>query len=146
MVRFSEILGRKEKKEPQSQPSQNHVRKEKVSVSRSRPVGEAINSSGVDPQSTVSQNEKVKTYYEQLLERARDVRDRVREKRGITASPVLSILHHIVSEDLIDALYEYTVLYTKENDLPSHSVCVTVTCMKLAKGMGYDTKEILRLG
>jgi len=146
MVRFSEILGRKGKKESPSQPSQDPAPKKKVSVSSVRPVDEAVDWAEPDQQSTVVQNEKVKTYYEELLERARDVRDRVRAKKGITASPVLSILHHITTEDLIDALYEYTVLYTKDSDLPSHSVCVTVACMKLAKGMGYDTKEILRLG
>jgi len=146
MVRFSEILRKKEKKETQFQPTQNHARKEKVSVSSIRPADGAINPSGVDPQSTVRQNEKIKTYYEQLLVKAREVRDRVKAKQGITASPILTILHHITKEDLIDPLYEYTVLYNKESNLPSHSVCVTVACMKLAKGMGYDTKEILRLG
>ena len=145
MVRFSDILRKKDKK-PHSEPSQNHTRKEKVSVSNVRPADEAIKPSGVDPQSTVRHNENIKTYYEQLLERARDVRDRVKAKQGIAASPILSILHHIIIEDLIDPLYEYTLLYTEDNDLPSHSVCVTVTGMKLAKGMGYDTKEILKLG
>lgn len=145
MVQFSEILRKKEKK-PHSEPSQNHTRKEKVSVSSIRPADEEIEQFGVDPQSTVRHNENIKTYYEQLLERARDARDRVKAKQGIAASPILSILHHITIEDLIDPLYEYTVLYTKDSDLPSHSVCVTVACMKLAKGMGYDTKEILRLG
>jgi len=145
MVQFSEILRKKEKK-PLSEPSQNHTRKEKVSVSSIRPADEEIEQFGADPQSTVRHNENIKTYYEQLLERARDVRDRVKAKQGIAASPILSILHHITIEDLIDPLYEYTVLYTKFSDLPSHAVCVTVTCMKLAKGMGYDTKEILRLG
>ena len=145
MVRFSEILRKKEKK-PLSEPSQNHTRKEKVSVSSIRPSDEASKSSGADPQSTSRDSENIKAYYEQLLERALDVRDRVRAKQGIAASPILSILHHIIIEDLIDRLYEYTVLYTEDNDMPSHSVCVTVTCMKLAKGMGFDTKEILRLG
>ena len=146
MVRFSEILGKKDKKKSRSQPSQNHARKEKVSVSSIRPADDAINLLEVDPQSNVSENENIRTYYEELLEKARDVRDRVKAKKGITASPVLSILHHITNEGLIDPLYEYTVLYTKDSDLPSHSVCVTVACMKLAKGMGYNIKDILRLG
>jgi len=145
MVQFSKILG-KIKKKPRAEPSQNHTRKEKVSMSSIQPAVEKIEPSGADPQSTVSHNEIIKTYYEQLLERARDVRDRVKAKQGIAASPILSILHHIVIEDLIDPLYEYVVLYNKDTDLPSHSVCVAVACMKLAKGMGYDTKEILRLG
>ena len=145
MVQFSKILGKKEKK-LHSEPSQNHTRKEKVSVRSVRPADEAIEPSGVDPQSTERHNENIKTYYEQLLERAKDVRDRVKAKQGIPASPILSILHHITIENLIDPLYEYTVLYTKDSDLPSHSVCVTVACMKLAKGMRYETKEILRLG
>ena len=145
MVQFSEILRKKEKK-PHSEPPQNHTREEKVSMSSIRRADEAIKLSGVDPQSTVRHNENIKTYYEQLLERARDVRDRVKAKQGIPASPILSILHNITIEDLIDPLYEYAVLYTKDSDLPSHSVCVTVACMKLAKGMRYETKEILRLG
>ena len=145
MVRFSEILGKKARKKPETRNSQDISRKEKVSVSRSRPADEEIEQFGADLRSTVRHDERVREYYEQLLEKARDVRDRVRTKQGITASPTLTILHHITKEDLIDPLYEYTVLYTKESDLPSHSVCVTVACMKLAKGMGYDTKKILRL-
>ncbi|HUT84687.1 MAG TPA: HD domain-containing phosphohydrolase [Thermodesulfobacteriota bacterium] len=89
---------------------------------------------------------KVKTYYNQLLEKAKDVGDQVKEDKIISPAPVLSMLQGIIDDDLIEKLYEYAVYIHAEKGLPSHAVSVTLASLKMGKGMGYETERLLQLG
>lgn len=91
-------------------------------------------------------SEKVRAYYRGLFERAIDVRNRVKKDQKISHSPILSILHEIVEGDFIDELYEYALSVPSDDELPSHSISVTLASLKVGKGMGYNTKRLLRLG
>jgi len=91
-------------------------------------------------------SDKAKEYYKGLLERAIDVRDRVKKDQKIAHSPILSMIHDIVEGDFIDDLYEYALSIPSDDELPAHSIAVTLASLKVGKGMGYDTKKLLRLG
>ncbi len=90
---------------------------------------------------------EVATYYAELLERAQDIRDRVKRKRGIDPLPILSIIHSITAANLTDELYEYAMSSTADYDeLPGPTMEITFASMKVGEGMGYDGKMLIKLG
>ncbi len=146
MVRFSDILGRKQPKKKERPPTREEARPEKLRLSdleipktdEAQPIPQAP-SKDRDP-------DKIKRSYDLLLERAIDIRDRVKEEQAINASPVISLFHQIINADLIDGLYEYAIPLPQDEGLPSHSISVTLVALKVAKGLGYDAKRLLKLG
>jgi HD-GYP domain-containing protein (c-di-GMP phosphodiesterase class II) len=148
MVRFSDIVDGGDKKGKEDSPtSEEQILDEKARMSTTEimlPKGAA----GLWEEMPLEERygEEVKELYDDLLKRALEVRERVEKDEGITHSPILTLLHRIIDEDLIDALYEYAMSAPGDDELPSHSLCVTFASLKVAKGMGYDTKELLRLG
>lgn len=85
--------------------------------------------------------------YKKFIERAIDVRQKVKADQGISPSPVLSDLHTIIHKRLIDGLYEYAVSAQPDyDDMLVHTIDVTFTSLKVGKGMGYDSKNLLCLG
>lgn len=147
-MRFSDILS-PHKKKPRSDGSdpstkkqgeqglrlsdlhQNHV--EDKSVLR----GSVDSPQGSSP---------VKPFYNQLLEEARNIRDKVKANQKISSSVCLSIIHQIVEQDLMDELYEYAVSVLQHDDFPSHSIAVTSGSLKVGGGLNYDTENMLKLG
>lgn len=90
---------------------------------------------------------EVVTYYEKFLERAMEIQEKVKRDQGISPSPILSDLHYVIDKDLIDELYEYAMSAPDDYEkMAVHSVDVTFVCMRIGKGMGYDTKSLLQLG
>jgi len=148
MVRFSDIIKIKDKKEPKVKPREQNIREDKFRLSDSQVFKTKDNKldSADIPLGTQAGLEIV-TYYEKFIERAIDVRERVKGDKGISPSPVLSDLHYIIEKDLIDKLYEYAMSAQEDyEDMIIHTVDVTFTSLKVGKGMDYDIELLLRLG
>ncbi len=156
MVRFSDIIKKKDKQEPARKPPKNNVEEDKLRLSDTqistilsdsqvpKTGGESI---AVDPSSTANQNLEIKTYYEKFLERAMDIRERAKNDQGISPSPILSDLHYIINNNLIEHLYEYAMCVPVNSDKATvHTTEVTFACLKVGIGLGYDTKMLLKLG
>jgi HD-GYP domain-containing protein (c-di-GMP phosphodiesterase class II) len=156
MVRFSEILEDDKKMREESPSSskpekvtespQEDTRTEKMRMTDSQILSPEEISDFSDSFSANRYSEDVKTYYTGLLEKAEEIRDRVKADQGLSHSPILALLHDIIDKDLIDQLYEYAISFPSNDELPAHSISVTLASLKVGKGMGYDTKKLLRLG
>ena len=141
-VRFSDILGN-ETKDPGDTLSSGKTPDGSNAAGTSPPGADEVLS---DSGRADRYGEAVKSAYQALLERALEVREMVRKNRDISPSPILSILHDIVNRGLIGELYEYAMSIPPDRDLPSHIICVTIASLKVGEGMGYNIKELLRLG
>ena len=90
---------------------------------------------------------EVVSYYEELLECARDIRARVTADSTIDPLPVLSIIHTVTATDLTDEMYAYAMSSSSDNNgLPGPVMEVTFASMKVGEGMGYEGKELIKLG
>ena len=147
MVRFSEILGsgRKRVEKPSSQKKDVRTGG-KLWMSDSQILATKGPDSPLNLPSLDQAVDKTEKYYNQLLEKATEVRDRVKKDQGITPSPILSLLHSIIEDDLIDDLYEYVLSVPAGTGWMWHSIAVTIASLKLGKGLGFDTKKLLKLG
>jgi HD-GYP domain-containing protein (c-di-GMP phosphodiesterase class II) len=155
MVRFSDILEDDKKKgeeTPSSKPEkmtespQEDTGTKKMRMTDSQILSPEEIPNFADPFSASRYSENVKTSYTGLLEKAEEIRDRVKADQGLSHSPILTLLHDIIDQDLIDQLYEYAISFPSDDELPAHSISVTLASLKVGKGMGYDTKKLLRLG
>ena len=148
MVRFSDIIKIKNKKEPKVKPREQNIREDKFRLSDSQIFKTRDNKPDSSDTTVETQAElEIVTYYEKFIERAIDVRERVKGDKGISPSPVLSDLHYIIEKDLIDKLYEYAMSAQEDyEDMIIHTVDVTFTSLKVGKGMDYDIELLLRLG
>jgi hypothetical protein len=90
---------------------------------------------------------EVVAYYEKMLAKAFDIKEKVVNDQVINPSPILSDLNHIIVRDLTDSLYEYSVSCGGDYD-PGvvHSVDVTFASLKVGEGLGYNRKRLLELG
>ena len=156
MVRFSEFLGIKDKRRHRVPPSEKGFQIQKLRMSDLQVMG-MDDISEDTTQDTQEQEpsdvfladrhtEKVREYFNELVKKAKDIRSKVKKNQEITHSPVLSILHNIIDEDLIDQLYEYALLVPYHKGLPLHSVSVILACLKVGRGMGYNIEKLLKLG
>ncbi|MFC1891618.1 HD-GYP domain-containing protein [Thermodesulfobacteriota bacterium] len=155
MVRFSDIIKVKDKKGSRDQPPKKEktpkrvVERDKFRLSDSQvfKAKKEEEPASLDISMNDTSNLEVVTFYEKFIERAIEIRDRVKSDQGISPSPVLSDLHNILNDKLIDNLYEYAMSARHDYDVMlTHTVDVTFTSIKVGKGMGYDTKMLLRLG
>ncbi|MBW1800950.1 MAG: HD domain-containing protein, partial [Deltaproteobacteria bacterium] len=90
---------------------------------------------------------EVITYYEKFLERAIEIRDRVKKDQGISPSPILSDLHYIIDNHLINDLYDYAMSAPDNGEeMVGHTVDVTFASLRVGMGMPFDTKQLLELG
>ncbi|MBW1771631.1 MAG: hypothetical protein JRJ82_01910 [Deltaproteobacteria bacterium] len=86
-------------------------------------------------------------YYDELLELAQDIGDRVKRNKKIDPFPILSIIHSITAANLTDELYEYAMSSTVDyEELPGPTMEATFASMKVGEGMGYDEKMLIKLG
>ena len=146
MVRLTDIIKRKEGDKFKPAPSEKPAHEDIVRFASSQVIDTDDVDNFTDLMPKDEETLKLETYYEQLLERAFDIRDKVTENKGIIHSPVLALLHQILDKDLVETLYEYSTLATRDRGLPSHTISVTLASMKVGQGLGYDTKNLLRLG
>jgi len=147
MVRFSEILG-SGRKRAEKQPSQKkEVRTGgKLWMSDSQILATKGTDTSFNLPPLDHDADKTGKLYGQLFEKATEVRDRVKKDEGITPSPILSLLHSIIEEDTVDELYDYVLTVPGGSGWRWHSIAVTLGSLKLGKGLGFDTKKLLKLG
>jgi HD-GYP domain-containing protein (c-di-GMP phosphodiesterase class II) len=153
MVRFSDIIkikdktGSKEKLGVKEILTPEPVKEDKLWLSDSQIF--KVSEENIFPETTVSINTNLEivTYYEKFLERAIESRERVKKDQGISPSPILADLHYIIDNNLIDEIYEYAMSTPDDYEqILVHTVEVTFSSLRVGKGMGYDTKELLKLG
>ncbi|MFC1532577.1 HD-GYP domain-containing protein [Thermodesulfobacteriota bacterium] len=147
MVRFSDIIKIKDRKEPEGQSRVKKVKEDKFRLSDSKIFKDKEEKQISIDTSLRSDADLVVTYYEKFIERALGIRERVMNDQGISPSPILSDLHYIIDKDLIDKLYEYAMSARDDyEEMLTHTINVTFTSLKVGKGIGYDIKKLLRLG
>ncbi|MDY6973032.1 MAG: HD domain-containing phosphohydrolase [Thermodesulfobacteriota bacterium] len=146
MVRFSDIIGKKLKRDGTVLAREKENRREKLWLSDSQ-ILEVVNNSGFsDPFLDEKYSENTKVYFNEILEKATEFQDKIRKDEGISHSPVLATLHSIMDDDLVDEMYEYATSIPEDYGLQSHIISVTFASLKVGKGLGYDTKALLKLG
>ncbi len=146
MVRFSDIIKIKEKEGGKALQREPYAHEDKFRLSESQ----IFQTKEKDPGDVSLENKpglEIVTYYEKFIERAMDVKERVKADKGISPSPILSDLHYIIEQNLIDKLYEYAMSAHEDyEEMMIHTIDVTFTALKIGKGMDYDIKMLLRLG
>ena len=156
MVRLSDILSNADKKQPQRKSLEVRSKDEDVKLSDSQ-VARVLSDTqilkvrGEKVSSALSLrqewNAEVIAYYEKFVGRAIDVRAWVKNAQGISASPILSDLNDIHNKDLVDKLYEYSMLVPSDHDwVLVHNVHVMFLSLLVGQEMGYDIKMRLKLG
>ncbi|MBW2065609.1 MAG: hypothetical protein JRJ03_11870 [Deltaproteobacteria bacterium] len=150
MVRFTDIINLGDEKGKEQGSSRENAGEEKlwftstelISLDKERRTQEPR-----EPEPGDSKRKEAASWYEGLLEKQREVSKKVKASRGISPSPVLADLHHIIQKGLINELYDYACLVpTGRPDLEAHVVAVTFGSMKIGKGMEYDMRGLLKLG
>ncbi len=148
MVRFSDIVNIGDKQDNKKEISQNGLEKDKMTLSDSQIFMEKDEEElSLEPSIQDHFTPQTAAYYKRFIEKALEIMERVKNDQGISPSPILSILHDIINGNLIDNLYEYAMSLPGDFDqMVIHAVDVTFTSLKVGRGMGYDTKMLLRLG
>jgi HD-GYP domain-containing protein (c-di-GMP phosphodiesterase class II) len=156
MVRFSDIIKDGEKREPSKESTELTSEDEALGLSDSQ-ISRVMSDTQIlkvrgqkvslDTSFIEEWNPEVITYYERFVERAIDLRSRVRGEQGISPSPILSDLHYTLNKDLVEKLYEYATFATQDSDwLLFHNVRVAFISLILGQELGYDIKMLLKLG
>lgn len=91
-------------------------------------------------------HKNVSEYYKLLMEYALSLPDKVKKGQVLSPSPVLSILHKVIQEGLIDELYKYSTERINDEGFQSQSIAVTFGALKIGQGLGYDIEKLLKLG
>ncbi|MBW1998301.1 MAG: HD domain-containing protein, partial [Deltaproteobacteria bacterium] len=150
MVRFTDIMNLGEDRERDQGSSRDDAGDERLWFTNTELIGldkERSTPEPGEPGPGDSKQEEAASCYEKLLEKQREVSEKVKRSRGISPSPVLPDLHHIIQEGLINELYDYACLApTGRPDLEAHIVAVTCGSMKMGKGLEYDMRGLLKLG
>jgi HD-GYP domain-containing protein (c-di-GMP phosphodiesterase class II) len=90
--------------------------------------------------------DEVRGYYQKPLMLARKVQSWVQRNETIDISLVIPVLSSIIDNDLIGPLYHYLAFEgDKGDELPVHTIDVTIFSLKVGVGMGYDKKRLLAL-
>lgn len=147
MVRFSDIIKIKDKADNRKRLPGNGAKGDKLWLSDSQIL--KVKGKRISPETSLkgTTSLEVIAYYEKFLEKVIEIRDRVKDNLDISPSPILSDLHYIIDNNLIDELYEYAMSTPDDyEDMLAHTVEVTFASLKVGEGMGYDTKRLLELG
>jgi HD-GYP domain-containing protein (c-di-GMP phosphodiesterase class II) len=159
MVRFSDIVVNEDKKKPRKKDPASIIKageKESAALSDAEIEGALSDTqilkvrgerSFYTPAVREEWSSEVIAYYEKFVQRGMDTRDRVRNGQGLSPSPILSDLHHILNQDLIEDLYEYSMFCPGDyEEILLHDVKVTFVALIVGKGLGYDLRMLLKLG
>jgi HD-GYP domain-containing protein (c-di-GMP phosphodiesterase class II) len=150
MVRFSEIINIKDESGKEDAASEIENREDVSLFSTSqimRKGGDEITHE--IPGSSLRDHASVEVvqYFEKFIDSAREIRERVTKDQGISPSPILADLHHVIDNALIDEMNEYAMASPDNYDwMLLHTVSVTIASLKIGRGLGYDTKGLLELG
>ena len=148
MVRFADII--KVNKDQKEQTGISPVdRREGDMISLNDSQAFAVEAENISASPSLKESARLETVtqYEKFIESAMNVRDRVGTDQGISPSPILADLHHILDNNLVDELYEYAMSAPEDyEERMVHTLCETITSLKVGKGLGYDFKMLLKLG
>ena len=158
MVRFSDIVKDEDKKEQRKKDHASETRVEgEESAMNNAEIAEALSDTQIlkvrgersyyAPTVREEWSSEVIAYYDKFAQRAEETRRRVRSEQGIDPSSILSDLHHILNQDLIEDLYEYSMFCPGDyEEILIHDVKVTFVALIVGKGLGYDSRMLLKLG
>jgi HD-GYP domain-containing protein (c-di-GMP phosphodiesterase class II) len=147
MVRFSDIIRIKSKDSGKHAPSGTPREGDKLPANDSGISRLNRSAAGHVKPAAEYGGPEVVAYFEKMVEKAIDVRERVLNDQVINPSPIVSDLNHIIERDLTDRLYEYAVSCTGDYDARVvHSVDVTFASVKVGEGLGYTRKRLVELG
>ena len=148
MVRFSSFLTIKDREKFGTGPPETPL-SDKKEGSRDPQIVGMPSDNQISPTSSPMEeySSDVITYYEKFVQRAANIRDRVRSNQEINPSPILSDLHHILNENLEEKIYRYAVIARGDYDqMVVHDVEVTFISLMVGRGMNYNLRTLLRLG
>ena len=147
MVRFSDVIRIGSKSVSYSAPAEPALEASrrrqtdlelKISDQRSTPV---------DIHSLEKMSLEAGAFYETLVKKAYEVREKVLGDEAINPSAVFSDLKTMVERGLINSGYEYAVCSRGDYDPQLvHNVDVAFGSMKISQSLGYDPKRQLQLG
>ena len=149
MVRFSDIIRGKdkkdeEKKQPEAPRREGGFRLSDSRLYNARNVDTSVKKEGLSRRAGIIETGN---YYSAFIERAREIGRIVKSDMNISPASILADMHAIIEKDIIDSLYEYAISVKNESwDISTHTVNVMFTSLKLGKGMKYDIKMLMRLG
>jgi len=148
MVRFSDIKEIRDKTGPKDKGPSRDVEAGQVRLSdsafRERTKKEELR---VEEPAADRNSSEVALLYEKLTHSAKDIREKVASDQSLAAGPILADLHAIIDRDLIQPLFEHTMSVSGDwKDVSVHSVDVTLGCLMVGIGVGYDKKKLLELG
>lgn len=147
MVRFSDIAGIRGKSHGDKPGAGGHAADEKLWLSDTQAFKAKGEKAFTDLSATESPNMEIVSLYEKFLERAMEIRERVKKDQSLSPSPILSDIHYLLEKDFVDATYCYAMSAPDDyEEMMVHTVDVTFTSLKIGKGMAYDTKGLLELG
>jgi HD-GYP domain-containing protein (c-di-GMP phosphodiesterase class II) len=144
MVRFSDIDGIRDKPESQTKKTDYESEAGEFRLADAKTRSEKM---GDEEFAAESAGLEVGALYEKIIGKALETKNRVLNSEGLSPSPILSDLRHIIDKQLIDALYEYAM--TDEADYDEfvvQNVDVTFAALKIGVGMDYDNRKLLELG
>ena len=147
MVRFADIVKGKSQRKIAKKPVIKEVKEDKIRLSDFE-LFKTKEKEFSKPQ-FIEDDKKISIapHYQRFIKRATDIRENVKNHQIINASPVLSDLHYIITNNCIDDCYEYAMSTPGHyEEMLAHTVDVTFGSLRIGKGMGYDNKMILRLG
>jgi len=147
MVRFADIVQSKYRPEKPSKVTPLRTEEEDLRFRELHLLEETDERMSAHPFPEGGETSEVAIYYRKLLEHAGDVRARVKGGQRINPFPILAKIHAIANSHLVEPMYAYAMTCPKgDKDLPMHLIEVTFASMKVGKGMGYDTQQLVRLG
>jgi hypothetical protein len=153
MVRFSDIIKDKDSKKPKKNSPDTSNEQGDSALSNSQ-IARVLSDSQISmvrgekalfaPPFKEEWSGEVTSHYEKFVDRAIDIRARVRNDQGISPSPILSDLHNIHDKDLVGKLYEYSMLVPNDYEwIVVHNVHVMFLSMLVGQEMAYDMKGTL---
>lgn len=156
MVRFSDIIKEEKRKKIIKESSETTAEQEDSALSNSQ-IARVLSDSQISmirgekalfaPPFKKEWSGEVISYYEKFVDRATDIRARVRNDQEISPSPILSDLHDVHDKDLVEKLHEYSVLVPSDYDwILVHNVHVMFLSLLVGQDVGYDIKMLLKLG
>ena len=150
MVRFSDIIKIKNKKDLKKTLGEGREREDRFRFSES-PIFKKGDREKVSVEKSKTVNKsatiEVITYYEIFIEKIQNVKERVFNDMDIDPAPILSDLKAVIDKNIIEDIYKYAMSAVDDYEMMLvHSVDVTFTALMIGRGMNYDMKRLLRLG
>ena len=135
MVRFSDIINKRGDLGRDDRSIEIGMDKKKLRLSHSelfRLKGKRIPSKISEEPIPDHTGPEISLSFEKIMKRALDIHDRVISAQGISPSPILTDIHYIIENGLIDGLYDYAMSTRFDYDeMLVHNVTKTFASLKI---------------